>query len=273
MNRYIDGWLVEEAVCFAVGNFESIAQIERTIDNSVVNVSYDRDSFPNWTKEDEKVLAEAEKALPQAKELLEALYHSVDIAIEHFNFAEKCTYANHGHILPEDLVFEQPAETTEIELYRYQPDIPKEKVKIKKRSFAIWLYKLGEHAMSEKVYPKLNVREVLKEREGSKVHILDIAKNFTADGDESLLGLDEEQIPENLYLALSLYKQAWHELPSDMCKPLKTDLEKLLKQRFGLANSTLINSIIKVSTPDGVTLGGKPNPSLKPWQPIEKRKT
>ena len=88
---------------------------------------------------------------------------------------------------------------------------------------------------------------------------------------ELLLGIDEEQIPDNLYFALSLYKQAWHELPDDMRKPLKKDLENLLKQK-GLTNSELINSIIKVSTPNNVKLGGKQSPNLKPWKPIEQRK-
>ena len=88
---------------------------------------------------------------------------------------------------------------------------------------------------------------------------------------ELLLGLDEEQIPNNLYFALSLYKQAWHDLPDDMRKPLKKELVNLLEQK-GLTNSELINSIIKVSTPNSVKLGGKQSPDLKPWKPIEQRK-
>lgn len=271
MNRYIDGWLCEEAVCFVVGNYKSIAHIESIIENTPVKVAFDGDSFPDWTKEEESELSRAEIALPLARELLEALYHSVEIAIEHFIYSEKCEHANHGHILPEDLIFEQPTEFTEIELYRYIPDTPLKEVKIKKRSFAIWLYKLGERSMSEKACPEIEVRQLLEERELNKTSSSDIVRAFSSDFEGTLLGLDEEQIPDNLYWALSLYKQAWHDLPSDMCKPLKSDLEKLLRQSFGLSNSTLINSIIKVSTPKGVTLGGKQNPLLKPWQPKEKR--
>ncbi|MBJ2128048.1 hypothetical protein JC525_03775 [Alteromonas sp. IB21] len=271
MNRYIDGWICEEAVCFVVGNYESIAHIESIIENTPVDTAFDGDSFPDWTKEEANELAKAEKALPLARELLEALYHSVEIAIEHFNYLEKCEHANHGHILPEDLIFEQPSEFTEIELYRYTPDTPLNEVKIKKRSFAIWLYKLGERSMSEKAYPELNVSETLKESQSNNTSLEEISKLFTFKTNETLLGFDEEQIPDNIYLALSLYKQAWHELPNDMCKPLKTDLEKLLRDR-GIENNALISSIIKVSTPEGVTLGGKQHPSLKPWQPIEKRK-
>ena len=84
MNRYIDGWLCEEAVCFVVGNYESIAHIESIIENTPVTVAFDGESFPDWTKEEESELSRAEIALPLARELLEALYHSVEIAIEHF---------------------------------------------------------------------------------------------------------------------------------------------------------------------------------------------
>ena len=73
-------------------------------------------------------------------------------------------------------------------------------------------------------------------------------------------------------MALSLYKQAWHDLPDDMRKPLKSELEDLLKQNGLTDNAELINSIIKVSTPNNVKLGGKQSPDLKPWKPVEQRK-
>lgn len=86
-----------------------------------------------------------------------------------------------------------------------------------------------------------------------------------------LLGLDEEEIPDRLYLALSLYKEAWHHLPDNMRPPTKPELETVLKEK-GLTKSAQINAIIKVSTPNGVELGGKQNPKLTPWKPLYKRK-
>ena len=272
MNKYLDGWKCEEAVCFAVGGYKSIKHIESILEDTPVDFAYDGDRSPQWTKDDVEELNRASAALGSAEDLLEALYHSVEIAIEHFHFAEKCEHAHMGHMLPEDLVLEQPEEHTEIELYRYKPVTPLKEVKIKKKSFAIWLHMLGELKMAEKVCPDLNVSEVLKRRDHARSSSPSDLSNLFQGENSSYLGIDEEQIPDNLYLALSLYKQAWHDLPDDMRKPLKSELEDLLKQNGLTDNAELINSIIKVSTPNNVKLGGKQSPDLKPWKPVEQRK-
>ena len=272
MNKYLDGWKCEEAVCFAVGGYKSIKHIESILEDTPVDFAYDGDRSPQWTQDDVEELNRASAALGSAEDLLEALYHSVEIAIEHFHFAEKCEHAHMGHMLPEDLVLEQPEEHTEIELYRYKPDTPLKEIKIKKKSFAIWLHMLGELKMAEKVCPDLNVSEVLKGRDQARSSTLSDFSNMFQGENSSYLGIDEEQIPDNLYLALSLYKQAWHDLPDDMRKPLKSELEDLLKQNGLTDNAELINSIIKVSTPNNVKLGGKQSPDLKPWKPVEQRK-
>jgi hypothetical protein len=83
--------------------------------------------------------------------------------------------------------------------------------------------------------------------------------------------LDEEDIPNLLYFAYSLYEQAWKSLPIDMNRPNKPQLSKLLNE-MGITAQKTIDSIIKVSTPNNVVLGGKSKSNLKSWTPISKRK-
>ena len=97
MNKYLDGWKCEEAVCFAVGGYKSIKHIESILEDTPVDFAYDGDRSPQWTQDDVEELNRASAALGSAEDLLEALYHSVEIAIEHFHFAEKCEHAHMGH--------------------------------------------------------------------------------------------------------------------------------------------------------------------------------
>ena len=85
-----------------------------------------------------------------------------------------------------------------------------------------------------------------------------------------LLGLDEDEIPDLLYYALSLYKEAWRGLPSNMRTPIKSELETVLKEK-GLTKPAHIDAVIKVSIPNGITLGGKQSPELTDWKPLHKR--
>jgi hypothetical protein len=48
-------------------------------------------------------------------------------------------------------------------------------------------------------------------------------------------------------------------------------LSKLLNE-MGITAQKTIDSIIKVSTPNNVVLGGKSKSNLKSWTPISKRK-
>jgi hypothetical protein len=80
----------------------------------------------------------------------------------------------------------------------------------------------------------------------------------------------EDDIPDLLYLALSLFEQAWKDLPSDMNKPNKTQLTKLLKE-MDVTEQKTIDSLIKVSTPNNIILGGRAKLNLKDWKPMSKR--
>lgn len=81
---------------------------------------------------------------------------------------------------------------------------------------------------------------------------------------------NEDDVPDLLYLAHSLFDEAWRNFPKDMNKPSKEQLSEILKIK-GITEAASIDAIIKVSTPNNVVLGGKKRPGFIEWKPKNKR--
>jgi hypothetical protein len=77
----------------------------------------------------------------------------------------------------------------------------------------------------------------------------------------------QDNIPTNLYMSYSLFTDVWERLPDDMNKPTKSELQKYLFDKgFRDKNQQVtINAIIKISTPDDRSFGGKKKANLRPW--------
>ena len=278
MNKYIDGWKCEEAVMFVLGIIEaSINDYQNQLEGlSVTEYDSNGDEINDRAREIEfdTILHKSAQGL----ELLEALQHEVTIAIEQHDHTVRCNYAQMGHILPEDVIFEQPTESTPIELYRYDEKQNINEIKIKKRSFATWLHQLGELELSEKVDPNLNI-EVEKETSSSDIFSgIDesiLAKFFdkSSSSNTTLKSLFEaDEIPDLLYFAYDTFLQVWLNLPKDMKQPTKEQLTRYLREVKGVKLQSEVDAIIKVSTPSGITLGGRQKPNLTSWRPLSERK-
>ncbi|GAA6183765.1 hypothetical protein [Aliiglaciecola sp. NS0011-25] len=277
MNRYIDGWKCEEAIIFALNIFStSIQKYEDTLEELSIREHDDNGNQivnPQQDIEFDRVLHKS----AQAKELLEALQHEVQIAIEHHAHLKQCQLVQMGKILPEDVIWEQPDESTVIELYKYIENQKPEEIKIKKKSFAIWLHQIGEKNLGIRVEPNLQVNNVKTERN------MDLISNFRTELEKasqehniqkpcSLKNLIEaEETPDYLYLAYDVFLAAWKDLPVNMKRPTKSQLTDYLMAK-GIKEQTTIDAIIKVSTPDEITLGGKQKPDLVEWLIKSKRK-
>jgi hypothetical protein len=75
---------------------------------------------------------------------------------------------------------------------------------------------------------------------------------------------DDSKYPINLVVAESVYIDVWKNFPENMNKPLRAELEEVIRSK-GITSKTVIDSIITISTPDHITLGGKRKPDLLPW--------
>jgi hypothetical protein len=77
---------------------------------------------------------------------------------------------------------------------------------------------------------------------------------------------DEIKYPIALQIAESVFKDAWYKNPENMAKPTEAQLVELIKKKGISAPESLIKSIIKISKPDDIELGGKQKPNLIPWR-------
>lgn len=75
---------------------------------------------------------------------------------------------------------------------------------------------------------------------------------------------DDSKYPINLVVAESVYTDVWKNFPENMNKPLRAELEEVIRSK-GITSKTVIDSIITISTPDHITLGGKRKPDLLSW--------
>jgi hypothetical protein len=85
---------------------------------------------------------------------------------------------------------------------------------------------------------------------------------------DKLSSFDDEDTPDNLYLALSAYKQIWHDFDSTKTnRPKKEDIESLIR-KIGVTDNSDIQAIIRLIEPKEVKLGGRPNSNKEKWQPL-----
>jgi hypothetical protein len=83
--------------------------------------------------------------------------------------------------------------------------------------------------------------------------------------------LEDNNTPTLMILASSLFDSAWKDLPSDMKKPTKGQLQHFVKTEQGIIESAEVEALIRISKPDDVQFGGNQSATLKPWQPKNKR--
>jgi hypothetical protein len=88
--------------------------------------------------------------------------------------------------------------------------------------------------------------------------------------DKLKMMFQEDSVPDSLYFAYSLFEEVWQNSPSDMKKPTKPQLIKYMEDK-GIKEQTNIDAIIRVSTPNGISFGGKQKPELKSWVPKSER--
>lgn len=126
--------------------------------------------------------------------------------------------------------------------------------------------------MQEEEDAKNNLEFELHHSRNEEVHALNDGDLFEENRTFSLKELFEaEEAPTMLYWAYDVFLAAWQALPVDMKKPTKPQLIEYLREK-GISEISTINAIIKVSTPDNITLGGNQKADLKEWQPKYARK-
>lgn len=270
MNKYIDGWKCEEAIMFALDIFsKSIQDYQNQLEDLLIT-NYDLNGYEIVdTARDIEVDIIFRKSA-QGLNLLEALKLEVNIAIQHYRHTERCNNTQIDRIPPE--------ESTLIELYKYEEKQNIDEIKIKKRSLAAWLYQLGEKDLSEKVDPNLDIHDEKNAPPSDASHHIEksgLQKHFDESGSSktSLKDLFEaDEIPDLLYFAYDTFQQAWLNLPKNMKQPTKEQLTRYLREVKGVKLQSEIDAIIKVSTPSGITLGGRQKTNLTTWYPLSQRK-
>lgn len=82
----------------------------------------------------------------------------------------------------------------------------------------------------------------------------------------------EDGMNPNFFSTLSVYKNCWKDLPSDMSNPNKTELKEYIKSTTPIRDNNQIEAMIVLSSPDGYMFrGGKKTNKLIPWRPLKKR--
>jgi hypothetical protein len=104
----------------------------------------------------------------------------------------------------------------------------------------------------------------------------DIAKLF--DPEESYRSskilndaLSKQNVPENLKVAVLVFKHCWENLPLGMNSPTKIQLEEFIRAE-GVTKDVDIEAIIRISKPDGFQFkGGVAKPGSLKWTPLKER--
>lgn len=81
---------------------------------------------------------------------------------------------------------------------------------------------------------------------------------------------ESDDIPTNLYLAYSVFKEVWNDIPENMRNPTKIQLTEYLQQK-GVNVAADIEAIIRLSKPDHVKFGGHGDSSKMKWRPKHQR--
>ena len=81
---------------------------------------------------------------------------------------------------------------------------------------------------------------------------------------------ESDDLPTNLYLAYSVFKEVWNDIPHGMRSPTKVQLTEYLQQK-GVNVAADIEAIIRLSKPDHVKFGGHGDSSKMKWRPKHQR--
>jgi hypothetical protein len=82
---------------------------------------------------------------------------------------------------------------------------------------------------------------------------------------------ENDDTPDKLYLALSVYNQVWQNFdPTTTNIPKKEQVEEIVKI-MGVSEPKDIDAIIRLSIPDGLEFGKRPNANKVKWQPLRER--
>ena len=172
MNKYLDGWTAFETVKFLFDfKYESFDAFEEDVRK--------RQDEVDWliSHEDVQVVSATEyleeliEKHDEAKMLYEALLANISLALEHKQYEIDLDFLQSGFLLPEDFIGREEIEETEIKFHNYADNTALEHHKCKKRSIAIWLYKIGQDSFSKQVDPSLNAREVLEKRKTNEKNV------------------------------------------------------------------------------------------------------
>jgi len=102
------------------------------------------------------------------------------------------------------------------------------------------------------------------------------SKNFQLDipGESVLVDaesvFEHDDVPNNLYFAHSLNQGVW-PIPPNMNLPRKSELVELIKAKDPSLCIADIDAIIRISTPNGIKLGGKQKKDKIPFAPVHLR--
>jgi hypothetical protein len=91
-------------------------------------------------------------------------------------------------------------------------------------------------------------------------------ENLVTPSNEKTLSFDDEDTPEKLYLALSVYKQVWQGFDSITTNlPKKEQVEEIIKG-LNILEPRDIEAMIRLSKPEGLEFGKRPNADKEKWQ-------
>jgi hypothetical protein len=84
---------------------------------------------------------------------------------------------------------------------------------------------------------------------------------------EQPISFEDDDTPDNLYLALSAYKEIWRDFDLKTTNlPKRKEIEDVIK-KIGVTDSGDIEAIARLIKPKEVTLGSRPNANKEKWQP------
>lgn len=91
------------------------------------------------------------------------------------------------------------------------------------------------------------------------------------DINEQPLSLEDEDTPDKLYLTLSVYKAVWQDFnPETTNLPKREQVENIVKI-MGVSEPKDIEAIIRLSIPEGLEFGKRPNSNKESWLPLTER--
>jgi len=142
-------------------------------------------------------------------------------------------------------------------------------------SLAQWFYEAGDEEKASKLVPnfspdskenstliislKRQNTELSQENERLKQ---EIENHKTSNLNDTL------NYPSGINNAIQVFNECWSHLPDDMERPSKDNLTGFIKTELGQKETTTITALLKLSTPDNETYGGKPKKEqTKPWKP------